>query len=98
MLKEGELDNILRFGTAELFADGDEANNTITYDDEAINTLLDRDRHEDQPDNSQEQDDYLRSFKVCLYCVCAHQSQVLNVPLGSKLWNNTRCLKRCPRD
>ena len=61
LLKEGELDSILRFGTAELFTDSD--TNRITYDDDAISALLDRDRHEEQPDSSQH-DEYLQSFKV----------------------------------
>lgn len=74
-LSKQELDDILRFGTEELFKeeDGKEDTNTIHYDDKAVEELLDRSKgeeaktDEDGNENKEWSNDYLSSFKVATY-------------------------------
>ena len=67
-----ELDDILKFGTEELFkaeAQGDDSEeNRIVYDDKAIEALLDRSQ-EAQEEKAEAMNDYLDSFKVATYTV-----------------------------
>jgi len=64
-LKKGELDEILRFGSEDLFKQ-DGARQGISYDDEAIDKLLDRSDIA-QIAREQSQNEYLNSFKVAEY-------------------------------
>lgn len=75
-LSKQELDDILRFGTEELFKeeDGKEDTNTIHYDDKAVEELLDRSKGEEvkpaeegEEGNKEWSNDYLSSFKVATY-------------------------------
>ena len=67
-----ELDDILKFGTEELFkaeTQGDDSEeNRIVYDDKAIEALLDRSQ-EAQEEKAEAMNDYLDSFKVATYTV-----------------------------
>lgn len=65
-MSKQELDDILKFGTEELFKDeGDskEDENRIVYDDEAVAKLLDR-TQQGQVEKEHEMNDYFKSFKV----------------------------------
>jgi superfamily II DNA/RNA helicase len=68
-MSKRELDDILKFGTEDLFKE-DTDENTIHYDDAAIDQLLDRNQvvpatdGEEQPEGLNE---YLASFKVAAY-------------------------------
>ncbi|XP_016537603.2 CHD3-type chromatin-remodeling factor PICKLE-like isoform X3 [Capsicum annuum] len=68
-INQEELDDIIRYGSKELFADdNDEAGKSrqIHYDDAAIDRLLDREqvRDEDAAVNDEEEDSFLKAFKV----------------------------------
>ncbi|XP_038047464.1 chromodomain-helicase-DNA-binding protein 4-like isoform X2 [Patiria miniata] len=70
-MSKKELDDILKFGTDELFKDEitqDEGNEgTITWDDRSVSDLLDRTKEGiEQKDMA---DDYLNSFKVASYVI-----------------------------
>ncbi|XP_022104217.1 chromodomain-helicase-DNA-binding protein 5-like isoform X2 [Acanthaster planci] len=70
-MSKKELDDILKFGTDELFKDEgnqDEGNEgTITWDDRSVSELLDRTKEGiEQKDMA---DDYLNSFKVASYVI-----------------------------
>lgn len=68
-LSKKEIDDILRFGTEELFNQGDdeiESSNDIVYDDTAINALLDRSQ-EGIEEKESWANEYLSSFKVATY-------------------------------
>merc|ERR1719150_2492246 len=71
-LSKKEIDDILKFGTEELFADEGETNeegesaNDIVYDDAAINQLLDRSQ-EGIEEKESWANEYLSSFKVAQY-------------------------------
>jgi len=77
-MSKQELDDILKFGTEELFQDemldeGDsekQSENRIVYDEEAISKLLDRSQ-EAQVEKEMEMNEYLSSFKVATYTVTA---------------------------
>lgn len=62
LLREGELDDILRFGAAKLFGDEDNRD-LISYDDAAVAKLLDRSATGIE-EKAAAQNDYLTSFKV----------------------------------
>ncbi|KAM8924242.1 chromodomain-helicase-DNA-binding protein 4 [Pelodytes ibericus] len=78
-MSKQELDDILKFGTEELFKDeategGDikegEDGSVIHYDDKAISRLLDRNQDEIEEDTEiQGMNEYLSSFKVAQYVV-----------------------------
>lgn len=76
-MSKQELDDILKFGTEELFKDeGTEGENkeddssVIHYDDKAIERLLDRSQDEPTEDTElQGMNEYLSSFKVAQYVV-----------------------------
>ncbi|KAL3360970.1 hypothetical protein AABB24_014074 [Solanum stoloniferum] len=68
-INQEELDDIIRYGSKELFADdNDEAGKSrqIHYDDDAIDRLLDREQviDEDAAANDEEEDSFLKAFKV----------------------------------
>ncbi|KAI8569193.1 hypothetical protein RHMOL_Rhmol02G0259700 [Rhododendron molle] len=68
-INQEELDDIIRYGSKELFADeNDEAGKSrqIHYDDAAINRLLDREQVGDEEANldDAEEDGFLKAFKV----------------------------------
>merc|ERR1711988_1840507 len=71
-LSKKEIDDILKFGTEELFADEGETNeegesaNDIVYDDAAVNQLLDRSQ-EGIEEKESWANEYLSSFKVAQY-------------------------------
>lgn len=72
-MSKKELDDILKFGTEELFKDEKESEEggeerTIHYDDDAIEKLLDR-TQEGQEEKEIAMNDYLSSFKVATYQV-----------------------------
>ena len=62
-----ELDDILKFGTEDLFKDSGEEDR-IVYDDGAILKLLDR-TQEGQEEREVAMNEYLSSFKVATYTV-----------------------------
>ncbi|XP_077446091.1 chromodomain-helicase-DNA-binding protein 4a [Stigmatopora argus] len=74
-MSKQELDDILKFGTEELFKDECEGENkeedssVIHYDDKAIDRLLDRDLHATDDTELQSMNEYLSSFKVAQYVV-----------------------------
>lgn len=67
-MSKRELDDILKFGTEEMFKDEEEAGGRIVYDDRAIESLLDR-SNEGIIEKESGMDDYLSSFKVASYTV-----------------------------
>ncbi|CAK9295655.1 unnamed protein product [Gordionus sp. m RMFG-2023] len=62
-----ELDEILKFGTEELFKENESEDRSIVYDDKAIEELLDRNKEEALSGSKHQYDDYLSSFKVAEY-------------------------------
>ncbi|XP_048880655.1 chromodomain-helicase-DNA-binding protein 4 isoform X2 [Brienomyrus brachyistius] len=75
-MSKQELDDILKFGTEELFKDeigeGDnkeEDSSVIHYDDKAIERLLDRNQDATDDTEIQSMNEYLSSFKVAQYVV-----------------------------
>uniref|UniRef100_A0A8D0DAW0 DNA helicase n=1 Tax=Sander lucioperca TaxID=283035 RepID=A0A8D0DAW0_SANLU len=71
-MSKQELDDILKFGTEELFKDEMEAareGNVIHYDDDAISKLLDRSQDATEDTEIQNMNEYLSSFKVAQYVV-----------------------------
>merc|ERR1712226_1328143 len=66
-MSKRELDDILKFGTEEMFKD-DDNDHRIVYDDKAIDALLDRSK-EGIIEKESGMDDYLSSFKVASYTV-----------------------------
>lgn len=70
-MSKQELDDILKFGTEELFKDEEEDEGSecrIVYDDQAIEKLLDRSQ-EGQEEKEIAMNEYLSSFKVATYTV-----------------------------
>nr|XP_044986605.1 chromodomain-helicase-DNA-binding protein 3 isoform X6 [Jaculus jaculus] len=74
-MSKQELDDILKFGTEELFKDENEGENkeedssVIHYDNEAITRLLDRNQDATEDTDVQNMNEYLSSFKVAQYVV-----------------------------
>lgn len=71
LMSKQELDDILKFGTEELFKDEEEDEGSecrIVYDDGAIEKLLDRSQ-EGQEEKEIAMNEYLSSFKVATYTV-----------------------------
>ncbi|XP_016893522.1 chromodomain-helicase-DNA-binding protein 4 isoform X2 [Cynoglossus semilaevis] len=75
-MSKQELDDILKFGTEELFKDelgeGDnkeDDSSVIHYDDKAIERLLDRNQDATDDTELQSMNEYLSSFKVAQYVV-----------------------------
>ncbi|TSW21769.1 Chromodomain-helicase-DNA-binding protein 5 [Bagarius yarrelli] len=77
-MSKQELDDILKFGTEELFKDDVEAigdskegeeGSVIHYDDNAISKLLDRSQDATEDTEIQNMNEYLSSFKVAQYVV-----------------------------
>ncbi|XP_067267229.1 chromodomain-helicase-DNA-binding protein 4a isoform X1 [Chanodichthys erythropterus] len=74
-MSKQELDDILKFGTEELFKDDGEGENkeedssVIHYDDKAIDRLLDRNQDATDDTEIQSMNEYLSSFKVAQYVV-----------------------------
>ncbi|MCJ8749769.1 hypothetical protein PDJAM_G00180210 [Pangasius djambal] len=74
-MSKQELDDILKFGTEELFKDDGEGENkeedssVIHYDDKAIDRLLDRNQDATDDTELQSMNEYLSSFKVAQYVV-----------------------------
>lgn len=75
-MSKQELDDILKFGTEELFKDEIEAgdnkeedSSVIHYDNGAIARLLDRNQDETEDTEVQNMNEYLSSFKVAQYVV-----------------------------
>ncbi|XP_066911580.1 chromodomain-helicase-DNA-binding protein Mi-2 homolog isoform X1 [Clytia hemisphaerica] len=67
-MSKRELDDILKFGTEEMFKDDEENDGRIVYDDKAIELLLDRSKEGIQ-EKEGGMDEYLSSFKVANYTV-----------------------------
>uniref|UniRef100_A0A8B9R7I9 Chromodomain-helicase-DNA-binding protein 4 n=1 Tax=Anas platyrhynchos TaxID=8839 RepID=A0A8B9R7I9_ANAPL len=92
-MSKQELDDILKFGTEELFKDeqmsvcapsaGDnkegEDSSVIHYDDKAIERLLDRNQDETEDTELQGMNEYLSSFKVAQYVVREEEMGVKEV-------------------
>ncbi|XP_076826761.1 chromodomain-helicase-DNA-binding protein 4 isoform X4 [Brachyhypopomus gauderio] len=75
-MSKQELDDILKFGTEQLFKDEigegdnkDEDSSVIHYDDKAIERLLDRNQDATEDTELQSMNEYLSSFKVAQYVV-----------------------------
>lgn len=67
LLKAGELDDILRFGSEELFSNDQAEDKEIQYDDETVNKLLDRSQLADDEETDHAQNDFLQHFKVATF-------------------------------
>ncbi|TRY92054.1 hypothetical protein DNTS_034076, partial [Danionella cerebrum] len=90
-MSKQELDDILKFGTEELFKDDVEAARTmgdnkegeegsvIHYDDNAISKLLDRSQDATEDTEIQNMNEYLSSFKVAQYVVREEDGEEENV-------------------
>lgn len=65
-LSKQELDDILRFGTEELFKEESSKDDAIHYDDKAVEELLDR-SNKGVEEKENWANDYLSSFKVASY-------------------------------
>ena len=71
-MSKQELDDILKFGTEELFKDegkdgeNEEDTNKIVYDDKMIEDMLDRNKV-GEAEKAVAYNDYLQSFKVATY-------------------------------
>ncbi|KAL8063013.1 hypothetical protein ABFX02_01G000800 [Erythranthe guttata] len=68
-INQEELDDIIRYGSQELFADDNDESvksRQIHYDDTAIDRLLNREQVEDEeaPLDDEEEDGFLKAFKV----------------------------------
>uniref|UniRef100_A0A8C4PUT9 Chromodomain helicase DNA binding protein 5 n=1 Tax=Equus asinus asinus TaxID=83772 RepID=A0A8C4PUT9_EQUAS len=95
-----ELDDILKFGTEELFKDDVEGDNkdvedssVIHYDDAAISKLLDRNQDATDDTELQNMNEYLSSFKVAQYVV-REEDGVVSPPLpwpGCRAGDGTAC-------
>nr|XP_033492873.1 chromodomain-helicase-DNA-binding protein 4a isoform X1 [Epinephelus lanceolatus]XP_033492874.1 chromodomain-helicase-DNA-binding protein 4a isoform X1 [Epinephelus lanceolatus]XP_033492875.1 chromodomain-helicase-DNA-binding protein 4a isoform X1 [Epinephelus lanceolatus] len=76
-MSKQELDDILKFGTEQLFKDEgegksenkEEDSSIIHYDDKAIDRLLDRNQDATEDTELQSMNEYLSSFKVAQYVV-----------------------------
>ncbi|XP_036948907.1 chromodomain-helicase-DNA-binding protein 4a isoform X4 [Acanthopagrus latus] len=75
-MSKQELDDILKFGTEQLFKDEamerenkEEDSSIIHYDDKAIDRLLDRNQDATDDTELQSMNEYLSSFKVAQYVV-----------------------------
>uniref|UniRef100_A0A3P8S9H2 Chromodomain helicase DNA binding protein 4b n=1 Tax=Amphiprion percula TaxID=161767 RepID=A0A3P8S9H2_AMPPE len=74
-MSKQELDDILKFGTEELFKDEvgednkEDDSSVIHYDDQAIDRLLDRNQDATDDTELQSMNEYLSSFKVAQYVV-----------------------------
>uniref|UniRef100_A0A3Q2QLC6 Chromodomain helicase DNA binding protein 4b n=1 Tax=Fundulus heteroclitus TaxID=8078 RepID=A0A3Q2QLC6_FUNHE len=74
-MSKQELDDILKFGTEELFKDEvgednkEDDSSVIHYDDQAIDRLLDRNQDATEDTELQSMNEYLSSFKVAQYVV-----------------------------
>ncbi|KAK5875800.1 hypothetical protein CesoFtcFv8_026843 [Champsocephalus esox] len=81
-MSKQELDDILKFGTEELFKDelermrnntggdkGEDEGSVIHYDSSAIERLLDRSQNDSDDSDVQNMNEYLSSFKVARYMV-----------------------------
>uniref|UniRef100_A0A673B577 Chromodomain helicase DNA binding protein 3 n=1 Tax=Sphaeramia orbicularis TaxID=375764 RepID=A0A673B577_9TELE len=77
-----ELDDILKFGTEELFKDEGEGDkvedegNVIHYDSTAIERLLDRSQDATDDSDVQNMNEYLSSFKVAQYMVREEDKEI----------------------
>ncbi|XP_047325059.1 CHD3-type chromatin-remodeling factor PICKLE-like [Impatiens glandulifera] len=71
-INQEQLNDIIRYGSKELFADEDDEtgkSRQIHYDDDAIDRLLNREQvgDEDSIDDEEEEDGFLKAFKVANY-------------------------------
>uniref|UniRef100_A0A8B9LWN0 Chromodomain helicase DNA binding protein 4a n=1 Tax=Astyanax mexicanus TaxID=7994 RepID=A0A8B9LWN0_ASTMX len=91
-MSKQELDDILKFGTEELFKDEgegesatecdsnkEEDSSVIHYDDKAIDRLLDRNQDATDDTELQSMNEYLSSFKVAQYVVKDEEDEVSKV-------------------
>lgn len=69
-----ELDDILRFGTEELFKEEDGKEEAIHYDDKAVAELLDRSKSA-MEEKENWANDYLSSFKVASYATKGEEDE-----------------------
>lgn len=73
-----EMDDILKFGTEELFKEEDE-DKKLVYDDATIDALLDREKAAEQEEEENEEqgglNEYLSSFKVATYQTKEEESE-----------------------
>lgn len=69
-ISKNEMDDILRFGSAELFKEEDSTKD-VAYTDEMVNALLNRAAHDDETGEEEDRnkllDDYFSGFKVANY-------------------------------
>uniref|UniRef100_A0A8D3E3H0 Chromodomain helicase DNA binding protein 3 n=1 Tax=Scophthalmus maximus TaxID=52904 RepID=A0A8D3E3H0_SCOMX len=78
-MSKQELDDILKFGTEELFKDEGEVEdegNVIHYDSTAIERLLDRSQDATDDSDVQNMNEYLSSFKVAQYMVREEDKEI----------------------
>uniref|UniRef100_A0A8C4I4S5 Chromodomain helicase DNA binding protein 3 n=1 Tax=Dicentrarchus labrax TaxID=13489 RepID=A0A8C4I4S5_DICLA len=76
-MSKQELDDILKFGTEELFKDeGEGEGSVIHYDSTAIERLLDRSQDATDDSDVQNMNEYLSSFKVAQYMVREEDKEI----------------------
>uniref|UniRef100_A0A8B9TFN5 DNA helicase n=1 Tax=Anas platyrhynchos TaxID=8839 RepID=A0A8B9TFN5_ANAPL len=100
-MSKQELDDILKFGTEELFKDENEGqrenkeedSSVIHYDNEAIARLLDRNQDATDDADVQNMNEYLSSFKVAQYVV---REEDKGVPISLGCPCPPRCPPGCP--
>ncbi|KAK6173350.1 hypothetical protein SNE40_016819 [Patella caerulea] len=74
-MSKKELDDILKFGTEELFKDEEGDENRIVYDASAVSKLLDRSQV-GMEEREMAMNEYLSSFKVASYTVKEGEAEV----------------------
>uniref|UniRef100_A0A4W5KT91 Chromodomain helicase DNA binding protein 3 n=1 Tax=Hucho hucho TaxID=62062 RepID=A0A4W5KT91_9TELE len=106
-MSKQELDDILKFGTEELFKDEiesgdnrDDEGSVIHYDSSAIERLLDRSQDATDDTDMQNMNEYLSSFKVARYMVREEDKTgilVFQITSPSTLWAPRRRMKTSMR-
>ncbi|CAM8889747.1 unnamed protein product [Rhodiola kirilowii] len=91
-MNQEELDDIIRYGSKELFADeNDEAGKSrqIHYDEAAIDRLLDRDQigEEDATVDDEEENTFLKNFKVANFEYIVESETVAEVEVQEAVGN-----------
>ena len=78
-LSKNEMDDILKFGTADLFKEEDSTKD-VDYTDQMVDALLNRNEHKEDEEGGEEEgnkllDDYFSGFKVANYQLTEEQQE-----------------------